>query len=189
MAETFLSLADYAKRKGLTEAEALKKLNSPKYRKYVNHNGGNVLVSFGIFEADRPAPAPREEDKRSPAEAVNNPAPAPDEAEAEAKSPAPADDEIDRLRKEVEELKKAVSEKDKQIADFALKFAELAQQAQQIAGQAQVLHLSEKAGTREIEAPQTEEEAPPIVPAPFVDEVKPAPAEKQGFWSRLFRKR
>lgn len=134
MADSYLTLIDFAKSYGLSVEEAKKILDTPKYSPYTKEVNGKTLVSFDVFKLEEQednqieqAPEERTEDKE----------------EQQDNTPSKREEQLQR---EIEELKQTIAEKDRQINDYALKFAELAQQAQLIAGQAQVLHLAEKAG-------------------------------------------
>lgn len=172
--ESYILLADYAKRAGITEDEARAYFAEEANAGFYRSVSGKELVSTAIYkrhnkaveQANNPPQASLLEDSKQDepqieesrieeAQKADNPI-LPKEQETEAKSK----EEIERLRQEVAELKAELRNKESQIAEFAMKFADLAQTAQQIAGQAQILQAQNT--PKALEATQEEAEQKPL---------------------------
>ncbi len=191
----YISIADYAKKIGISISEAKEELKEIKYNDYWKDTPKGIIVKSNIYElrdtADIATESQPHEETEVPLPVDTKPANT-EESASHDEVPDPKQEKIERLEKEIEALRQAITEKDKQILDFAKKFADLATQAQQIAGQAQYLQLQEKAPTAqaqigsEIEPDQTE------APTDTTQNIKMAQnnaqesPKKKSLWKRLF---
>lgn len=180
--ESYILLADYAKRARITEDEARAYFAEADNASFYKEIGGKELISTDVYKRKKEAvqqaaqpPQERfiEEDKQElPPQKESGNAEAEEAAtpilSREQDEEAKSREEIKRLRQEVAELKEQLRNKESQIADFAMRFADLAQAAQQIAGQAQVLQAANT--PKALEQPQEAE------------------AERRGLWQRIFKR-
>lgn len=140
MVEEFISVAEYAKRQGISKQEAYRIIGSPQNAPYATKINGKIQISTKIFEG---VESPQEAKKQ---EAVVSPQEAPVK-ETDSRETAV----IDFLMKQIEELREEVKSKDKQIAEHNARIALLLEKQQELTekalittGQAQYLQANNK---------------------------------------------
>ena len=142
MVEEFISVAEYAKRQGISKQEAYRIIGSPQNAPYATKINGKIQISTKIFEG---VESPQEAQKQESKEAVEN-------AEAPVKETDSRETAvIDFLMKQIEELREEVKSKDKQIAEHNARIALLLEKQQELTekalittGQAQYLQANNK---------------------------------------------
>lgn len=129
----YISVAEYAKRAGISKAQAYNAIRSPQNKPYIQEIDGMIQVSTEIL---KPAERPQEAQEQKPADA-ESPVKSPDNRETAI---------IDFLMKQIEELQAEVKDKDRQIAEHNARITsllereqELSEKALQVATQAQYL--------------------------------------------------
>lgn len=139
MVEEYISVAEYAKRAGISKAEAYRIIGSPQNAPYSTKINGKIQVSTKIFEA---VESPQEAQEQKAVENAEAPINSPDSRETAV---------IDFLMKQIEELREECRSKDKQIAEYNARIALLLEKQQELTekalittGQAQYLQARNK---------------------------------------------
>lgn len=139
MVEEYISVAEYAKRAGISKQEVYSLIRSPQNEAYTKKINGKIQISIELLK---------------PAEATQSPQKPKEESKVDAEAPVKRTDEretavIDFLMKQIEELREEVRSKDKQIAEHNARIALLLEKQQELTekalittGQAQYLQAS-----------------------------------------------
>lgn len=166
MVAEYISVAEYAKRAGISKQEAYNIARSPQNEAYTKKINGIIQVSTELLKPAEATESPQTVQKQKPVESAEAPVNSPDSRETAI---------IDFLMKQIEELREEVKDKDKQIAEYNARIISLLEKQQELTekalittGQAQYLIASD--------SPETVADYQPVV------EDKPA----RSIWKRLF---
>ena len=162
MVEEYISVAEYAKRAGISKQEVYSLIRSPQNEAYTKKINGKIQISIELLKPAEATQSPQKPVVEKPVENAEAPV-----RETENRETAV----IDFLMKQIEELREEVRSKDKQIAEHNARIASLLEKQQELTekalittGQAQYLQASNNQ---------------PVV------EDKPA----RSIWKRLFSKK
>ncbi len=125
-----ISVAEYAKRKGITKAAAYKQLSSNEYDQYLVTENGVKMVLTAIF--NHGTERPQEKQIKKPALDTECPPQAAEQPQADDYTAA----FIQHLKKENADLMAAIAARDEKISELSEKISEMAIQSQNIAAQA-----------------------------------------------------
>lgn len=140
MVAEYISVAEYAKRAGISKQEAYNIARSPQNEAYTKKINGIIQISTELLKPAQATDSPQIEIEQKPVESAEAPVNSPDSRETAI---------IDFLMKQVEELREEVRSKDKQIAEHNARIALLLEKQQELTekalittGQAQYLQAS-----------------------------------------------
>lgn len=207
----FITIAEYAKRRGVSVAAVYKRLDGT-LKEYVKEIDGKKFLSVDVLAAEGITPVEKgfipgyntqeTTDAGKPGE--NQEAPASQEQtppvflgvlEALEKQLAEKDKQIERLQEQAAELRQEAQEKDKFIREQSSRLSLLLEQSQELQRNNQILLRLAQGGKEETEeaqeAPVEAQDATPPAEQPASQEEAPAEEttgteERRGFWRRLF---
>lgn len=137
MVAEYISVAEYAKRAGISKQEAYNIARSPQNEAYTKRKNGIIQVSTELLKPAEATESPQTAQKQKPVENAEAPVKETDERETAI---------IDFLMKQIEELREECRSKDKQIAEHNARIALLLEKQQELTekalittGQAQYL--------------------------------------------------
>jgi hypothetical protein len=161
MVEEYISVAEFAKRAGISKQEAYSIARSPQNEAYTKRINGKIQIAVELLKPLEAPASPQKPKEEKPVENAEAPVNSPENRETAV---------IDFLMKQIEELREEVRSKDKQIAEHNARIALLLEKQQELTekalittGQAQYLQANN---------------SQPVV------EDKPA----RSIWKRLFSK-
>lgn len=136
MVEEYISVAEYAKRAGISKQEAYSIARSPQNEPYTKRINGKIQISVELLkplEATQSPQKPKEENAEAPVRETENRETA----------------VIDFLMKQIEDLREECRSKDKQLAEYSERITALLEKQQELTekalittGQAQYLQAS-----------------------------------------------
>lgn len=142
MVEEYISVAEYAKRAGISKQEAYRIIGSPQNEPYTKRINGKIQVLVSILKSEEVADNPPVETEQKPVENAESPVIRTDNRETAV---------IDFLMKQIEELREEVRNKDRQIEEHNARIALLLEKQQELTekalittGQAQYLQARNK---------------------------------------------
>lgn len=173
MVAEYISVAEFAKRAGISKQEAYNIARSPQNEAYTKKINGIIQISTELLKPAEATESPQTVQKQKPVENAEAPVNSPDNRETAV---------IDFLMKQIEELREECRSKDKQIAEYNARIISLLEKQQELTekalittGQAQYLIASDNQPVAS-DSPETVADNQPVV------EDKPA----RSIWKRLF---
>ena len=140
MVAEYISVAEYAKRAGISKQEAYSIARSPQNEAYTQKINGIIQISTELLKPAEATESPQTVQKQKPVESAEAPVKETDNRETAI---------IDFLMKQIEELREECRSKDKQIAEHNARIALLLEKQQELTekalittGQAQYLQAS-----------------------------------------------
>ena len=140
MVEEFISVAEFAKRAGISKQEAYSIARSPQNEAYTQRINGKIQIAVDLLKPLEATQSPQKPVVEKPVENAEAPA-----RETENRETAV----IDFLMKQIEDLREECRSKDKQLAEYSERITALLEKQQELTekalittGQAQYLQAS-----------------------------------------------